>query len=451
MYKRISAVLFPVVSILLIGSLMWGNQMKEERNTVQIKAENQYQRAFHDLSFHMDRIHGEIGNTLAVNSTSQGMHRKGLMNVWRLSSEAQSELNQLPLAMMPFSKTEEFLTRIANFAYKAGVRDMTKEPLSESEVNTLKTLYANCGEITKDLSKVQNTVLTKNLSWLDVDTTTAIKNVDQSGNEIIDGLHGVNKKIETYPELDWGPSVSSMYEQRSVKMLSGVPVTENDVRRKALKFADVGENASCQVTENGKGTDWESYTAKVQSPEGNQLSMDFTRKGGLLTSFTKDRQVGAKKVSVNDAMNKAGEFLANKGYRNMKAVNADSYDNLVNFTFVREQDGVLVYPEKMMVRSALDNGEVIGFQANEFIYEHKDNRDIPSAKLSLQEARKVLNKDFQETYNRKALIKNDRAEDTLCYEIGGNINGAQYRIYINADTGLEENVEVIRDTDADIG
>ncbi|SMF87489.1 spore germination protein [Paenibacillus uliginis N3/975] len=449
MYKRISAVLFPVVTILLIGSLMWGNQVKGERDAIAINAENQYQRAFHDLSFHMDRIHSEIGNTLAVNSASQGMHRKGLMNVWRITSEAQSEISQLPLTMLPFSKTEEFLSRIANFSYKTGVRDMTKEPLSENEVKTLKTLYTNSGEITKDLQKVQNSVIANNLRWLDVDTALS-KQKEHANNTIIDGFKSVNKKVETYPELDWGPSVSSMYQQRSVKMLSGMPVTEEDITRKALKFADAGNNASCQVTENGKGTDWESYTAKVQSPNGKPLSMDFTRNGGLLTSYTDEREVGAKKVSVEDAMNKADQFLANKGYRNMKAVSADPYDNLVNFTFVREQDGVLIYPEKMTVRSALDNGEVIGFQASDFVYEHKDNREIPEAKIDLAEARKTLNTDFKELYNRKALIKNDRNEDTLCYEFGGRINGSQYRLYINADTGLEETVEVVKDAQAGI-
>lgn len=449
MYKNISAVLFPVVTILLIGSLVWGNQVKEERDAIAVNAENQYQRAFHDLSFHMDRIHTELGNTLAVNSTSQGMQRKGLMNVWRLTSEAQSEVNQLPLTMLPFDKTEEFLTRISNFSFKAGVRDLTKEPLSEKELQTLKTLYKNSGEIAKDLQTVQNSVIANNLRWLDVDTALAKQNA-QADSTIVDGFKTVNKKVEEYPELDWGPSVSSMYQQRSVNMLSGVPMTKEDITRKALKFADAGNNANCQITENGKGTDWESYTAKVQAPEGKTISMDFTRKGGLLTSYSDERQVGAKKVPVDEALNKAGQFLENKGYRNMKAVSADPFDNLVNFSFVREQDGVLIYPEKITVRSALDNGEVIGFQASDFVYEHKDNREIPKPKISLDEARKQLNKDFEEVYNRKAIIKNDQAEDVLCYEIGGKINGSQYRLYINADTGLEESVEVLKDAQAGI-
>ncbi|NMO96951.1 germination protein YpeB [Paenibacillus lemnae] len=449
MYKRVAAVLFPVVSILLIGSLVWGNQLKQERNAVQINAENQYQRAFHDLSFHMDRIHSELGNTLAVNAASQGMHRKSLMNVWRMTSEAQNEINQLPLSMLPAEKTEEFLSRIANFSYKAGVRDLSKEPLNDGEFKTLKQLYKSSGEITEDLKKVQNAVLTQKLRWLDVDMAMANRQ-EPADQTILDGFSTLNKRVETYPELDWGPSVSSMYEKRSVKMLSGMPVNEEDISRKALKFADLGQNAKCDVSANGQGTDWESYTANVQAKGKEPISMDFTRKGGLLISYTDSRQVGGKQVTVQQAMEKAERFLEKKGYRNMTAVSADPYNNLVNFTFVRQHDDVLIYPEKMTVRSALDNGDVIGFQASDFVYEHQDKREIPQAKLGIEEARKTLNPDFKELYNRKALIKNDRNEDTLCYEIGGRINGSQYKLYINADTGLEETVEVVKDAQAGV-
>ncbi len=180
------------------------------------------------------------------------------------------------------------------------------------------------------------------------------------------------------------------------------------------------------------------------------LSLDFTEKGGQLISYTDERKVGAKKVSVQDAIDKAQQFLTKKGYSDMTVVSADQYDNLANFSFVREEDGVLIYPEKITVRSAMDNGDVIGFQASDFVYEHQMKRQIPQPKMSLAEAEKVLNPEFKVLYHRKALIKNDRSEDVLCYEFGGRINGSQYRIYINSDTGLEETVEVVKDAQAGI-
>ncbi|WP_017687678.1 germination protein YpeB [Paenibacillus sp. PAMC 26794] len=446
MYKRLSSVMFPIFAVLLVGALVWGYQENQEKNAILIKAENQYQRAFHDLSFHMDKLHSEIGNTLAVHSTSQGMHRKGLMNVWRLTSEAQNEINQLPLTMLPFNETEEFLSRISNFAYRASMRDLTNEPLSEKEMGNLKKLYQNSSEITKNLQDVQQKVLTDRLRWMDAETAMATQEQTMD-NTIVDGFRTVNKKVQEYPELDWGPSVSSIYAKRSVKKLDGLPVTKEQIQSKAAKFSDA-DRSKIQVQENGKGTDWESYTATIDHANNGKLMMDFTRNGGMLISYSNTRPIGTKKVSRQNAMTKADQFLMNKGYKDMKAVNYDEYGNLGNLTYVRKQGDTLIYPEKMSVRVGLDTGEVTGFQASDFVYEHNDMRKIPKATLTEQQARKKLNSEFEENYVRKSLIENDYSKEVLCYEFGGKINGSRYRIYINANTGIEEAVEEIKPVNA---
>lgn len=443
MYKRLSAVLFPVMTLLLIGAIVWGYQENMEKNAILIKAENQYQRAFHDLSFHMDKLHGEIGNTLAVNSDSRSMHRKGLVNVWRMTSEAQNEINQLPLTMLPFIKTEEFLSKISKLAYQTSIRDLDKEPLSDKEFKTLQVLYKDSGQISKDLQGVQDEVINSRLRWMDVETALANQSTTTK-NSIIDGFKSVDKTVGEYPEIDWGPSVASINDKRSVKKLDGVPVTKEDIHRKAIKFADLGSSAQVQITENGKGTEWASYTAKVKKNKGAAVAMDFTQKGGILISYTDERTIGDKKVDMDQARQKADQFLENKGYSNMTAVMADEYGNMGTLTYVHKQDDVLVYPEKMAVRVGLDNGDVIGFQSSDYVYEQQGKRSIPKAKLSLNEARKKLNKMFEEDFNRKALIEDDLTNEVLCYEFGGKINGANYRIYISAEDGSEVTVEEIK-------
>lgn len=443
MYKRVSSVLFPVMTILLIGSLIWGYQQYQLRNAITIKAENQYQRSFHDLSYHLDRIHSELGNTLAVSSTSDGMHKKGLMNVWMLASQAQNEINQLPLTSLPFNKTEELLSRISKFAYQTSLRDLHEKPLTDQEKENLRTLYKNSADIHKDLDKVQLSVLTDNLKWADAETVmTAQSTKNQKQNVIVDGFRAVDEKVGKYPPMDWGPSVSNLYEQRAIRKLDGEPVTTEDIKRKAQKFADIS-NPDIQVIENGKGTDYRSYTANVIAPDGHLISMDFTASGGLLISYTDEREVGPKQASRDTAMSKASHFLENKGYREMKVAAYNEYDNLGNFTFVREHDDVLVYPEKITVRVGLDNGEVIGIQASEFINEHKDERTFAEPKMKLKDAKAKLNPDFNVTSTRKALIKNEFSEEVLCYQFSGKINDTKYRIYINTETGVEEAVETI--------
>lgn len=444
MYRRLSAILFPLTALLLVGALVWGYQENQEKNSILLKAENQYQRAFHDLSFHMERLHGELGNTLAVNSAASGVHRKGLVNVWRLTSEAQNEINQLPLTLLPFSQTEEFLSKISNFSYKAAVRDFTKKPLTDGELSNLKALYKSSGDISKDLQEVQNKVITNKLRWMDVESALATEEKAED-NTIIDGFKTVDKRVAAYPELDWGPSVASIYDKRSVKKLGGKPVTADEIKQKALKYADAGANAQIQVVENGKGTEWSSYTATVNEPGSKEaISMDFTREGGLLISYNNNREVGKAQVSMKQAVAKAVEFLERKGFPQMTAVSADRYDNLGNMTFVSSQDGVLIYPEKITVRTGLDTGEPVGFQASDYVREHQEKRVIPKPQLSLAEARKLLNPDFKELYHRLAWIENDDATKVLTYEFGGKINGSQYRIYLNASDGIEETVEEVR-------
>jgi spore germination protein len=62
-YRRIAAILFPIAVIALIGTVVWGYQENQDKNAVLIKAENQYQRAFHELNFHLDQLQDELGKT----------------------------------------------------------------------------------------------------------------------------------------------------------------------------------------------------------------------------------------------------------------------------------------------------------------------------------------------------------------------------------------------------
>lgn len=439
MYRRLSSIMFPFMTILLIGAIYWGYQEHQEKNSVLIKAENQYQRAFHDLSFHMDKLHEQLGNTLAVNSTSMGYHRKGLVNVWRLTSQAQNEISQLPLSYLPFTEAEDFLSHISNFAYKTAVRDLTKNPLSDEEFKTLKTLYDKSDEIAKQLDHMQSDVLANNLRWMDVEVAIAANQVDGS-NQIVDGLRSMNEKVGAYPELNWGPSVTSMYEKRTIKMLGGEFAKAEDIKKKAAEYLKVDPSA-VEVSENGQDSEYASFSAVANAMDSNQkVQMDFTKKGGQLIWFMKNRDIGEKKIGFEQAKASADKFLNEFGFANMRAVSYDMYQNSGSFTYVGTQNGVLIYPEKVTVKVALDNGEALGLQASDFVYEnHK--RELPSPIMSKAEAKKAINPSFQVRSEQLALIENEMGEEVLCYEYTGKINGSMYRIYINALNGIEETIE----------
>jgi germination protein YpeB len=446
MYTRLSAVLFPVFAVLLVGTAFWGYREHQEKNSLLIKAENQYQRAFHELNEHIDELHEQLGNTLAVNATSHAYQRKGLINIWRITSEAQSEVNQLPLTLLPFNRTEEFLSRIANFSYKTAIRDLTKQPLTEQELATLKSLYQSAEDIAKDLHTVQQKVLADNLRWMDVELALASEESPRD-NAIIDGFKTVDNKVAKYAELDWGRPVSAMYRKRTVDILSGEPVSADEVKRRAAKLLGFGDPSAVRVTENAKGTEYAVYSAAVDTGDGVTIQMDFTTRGGELIWFMNPREIGARKsVSLDDADRAAREFLGERGYPEMRAIAVDPYDNAVNLTYAPVQDGAVIYPQKVTVKVALDRGEVVGLQAADYVYEHKE-RKLPKPALDEAAARAKLHPEFEVERSQLAVIKNDLDEEVLCHEFAGRINGGRYKVYINAENGVEEKIERYRTAD----
>ncbi|RKN84612.1 germination protein YpeB [Paenibacillus ginsengarvi] len=447
MYKRLSAILFPIMTVLLVGAVLWGYQVNQEKNSILIKAENQYQRAFHDLSYHVDKLHSELGNTLALNSQSYASQRKGLINVWRITSEAQNEINQLPLTLLPFNKTEELLSNIANFSYRASVRDLTKEPLSEDEMKTLTALYEHSKQISSDLRDVQSKVIASSLRWMDVEVALASEE-KMLDNTIIDGFQTVDKKVSEYKEMNWGPSMAAMFEKRTYTALSGQEATEDEIRQKAAKIMNDKPLSDVRVVENGAGTEYHSYSLSGKNESGGDVSMDFTKKGGQLIWFMNPRDVASTGISPEQARDAAGTYLAAHDYPDMTPISYDASHHIASLTFAAKQNDVIVFPEKVTVKVALDNGDVMGIQAADYIFEHK-KRDLKTPALTMEEAKKSLHSNFNTLNQSLALIKNDIDQEVLCYQFTGGVNGSTYRIYINGDTGAEEKVEQLRHAEAE--
>ncbi|WP_078432759.1 germination protein YpeB [Metabacillus halosaccharovorans] len=436
----IRGILIGILSVAVLGSAYWGYKEHQEKNAVLIQAENNYQRAFHDLSYRVDQLHDKIGATLAMN-TRQSLS-PALADVWRITSEAQSDVGQLPLALMPFNKTEEFLAGISDFSYRAAVRDLEKDPLTEKEYETLKSMYTKAADIQNELRSVQNLVLDNNLRWMDVELALA-SGQKQADNTIIDGLKTVEENVKGYSETDFGATQTSMKTENGFEKLGGKEISKKEAKEVAKKFVE-NEVTDIKVTENGEGSDFGFYSVSMDDKEQKvDINMDITKKGGYPIYLVQNREIKNKEISLNQATDHATEFLKKHGFEDLDLFESAQYDNIGVFTFVSILDGVRVYPDAIRMKVALDNGEVIGFSARDYLAAHKQ-REIPSAKISKDEAAKKLNPSLDVQEDRLAIIVNEFGEEVLCYEFLGTIENDTYRIFINADNNTEEKVEMLK-------
>jgi spore germination protein len=442
----IRGILIGVLAIGIVGTAYWGYQEHQEKNAVLLNAENTYQRAFHDLTYQVDLLHDKIGTTLAMNSRQS--LSPSLIEVWRLTSEAHGDVGQLPLTLLPFNKTEEFLAKIGNFSYRTAVRDLDKEPLTKDEYNTLKVLYKQSGDIQNDLRKVQHMVLKNNLRWMDVELALA-SGKEQTDNTIIDGFKAVEKTVSGYAESNLGPTFANMQKKdENFKKIKGKTITQQEAIQIAKKYIKIDGNSEVKVTENGKGSDYGFYSVSIRNQKtGEEGSMDITKKAGRPIWFINQRDVKKQVLSLNDADNKASTFLKDTGFKDLEIFESTQYDNIGIFNFVSKIDGVRIYPESIKVKVALDNGDIIGVSAEEYLKSFQ-TRTIEKPALSVKQARAKVNPNFKVMEDRQAIIVNDLNKEVLCYEFLGTIDDDTYRIFINAKSGVEEDVVKLKNAEA---
>ncbi|MDL4840782.1 germination protein YpeB [Aquibacillus rhizosphaerae] len=432
--------LIAVLAVGVTATGIWGYQEHQEKNAILVQAENNYQRSFHDLSYHMDLLHDKIGTTLAMNTKEQLSPQ--LIEIWRLTSEAHSDVGQLPLALLPFNKTEEFLSEIGKFSYRTAVRDLENDPLSDEDIDTLKSLYEQSADIEKELRKVQHIVLEENLRWMDVQLALAT-NDQQADNTIIDGFETVEKTVSGYSEGNFGPSLTgTSKENHDYKYLNGEKVTKDEAIKEAKEMFGVKDETEITIAESGDGAIVPVYSASYRNDEKNGY-MDISQQGGHPLSLMVNRDVAEPKISLNEAMEQALDYLEEKGFDNMEIFQSSQYDNVGVFNFLYRQDNIRIYPDSIQVKVALDNGDILGFSSKDFFRNHQE-RTINEPELTNEDAKGKVNPNVEIQDEHVAVIENDLGEEVLTYAFFGTLGNDTYRIFIDANTGVEVKVEKLQ-------
>ena len=115
----------------------------------------------------------------------------------------------------------------------------------------------------------------------------------------------------------------------------------------------------------------------------------------------------------------------------------------INYAYV--QDDVTIYPDLVKLKIALDNGEILGMETTGYLNSHYV-RTIAAPKVSQEEARNKINKNLEITSEGLAIIPTEYQTELLCWEFKGYIEERQFLVYINVETGKEEDVLVILET-----
>ena len=158
-----------------------------------------------------------------------------------------------------------------------------------------------------------------------------------------------------------------------------------------------------------------------------------------------NRNVSAEIISQEEANNQGKEFLSSRGFENMKETYYLKQEGIVTINYAATQDDVILYPDLIKVKVALDNGEILGVETTGYLNNHII-RTLTEPKITVDEAKSSLNKNLQIESEGLAMIPTEWKTEILCYEFKGKVDDKEFLVYINVENGREEDILIITDT-----
>ncbi len=418
---------------------VWGYREYQARQSLQNRTESQYQRSFHELTWHMDMISGQLAQLLVSSSKEQAA--LSLATVWRQAFAAQANIGGLPLAFVPLSKSEKFLSDIGDVSY-ALLRRTTQsnsDP-SESDRRLIEELYKQSQGLKEDLSRLASQVLNKQSSWTQVEVAAREAGVEMQDNTIIDGFKLMEKKMEEYPEINLGEDFTRLQPEKKV-VQGASELTAQEAQEIARKWW-FGDNDTHQVQIDYEGVgDIPTYGVELLplAEEENSTFIDISKLDGTVIWAMKQKTLSPASLDLSQGEEYAQTFLKKHGYSNMVGINVERADNLVTFTFVPKQGEILLYPDQVKIQVALDSGEILGFEGTPYYMYHK-TRELNAPKLDEDKLRQQISDYLKIETIRPALIADTWGKEIMTWEVRGSFAEEKFAIFYNADTGSEEEI-----------
>ncbi|MDD2445271.1 MAG: germination protein YpeB [Clostridia bacterium] len=160
----------------------------------------------------------------------------------------------------------------------------------------------------------------------------------------------------------------------------------------------------------------------------------------------KENQINNNKLSLNKAEAIALDFAKKNKLENMKVVWSDAVGGNAFINLAPIQNETILYPDLVKLKIDLYSGSVLGYEATAY-YTNHINRTIQKGGISIDTAKSKIGGKYVVEEERLALIPLDYNKEILCYEFICKYGGDDYYFYINTETGKEENILKVIQTD----
>lgn len=417
----LAAVISLGVTTLALGTVLtfgWINM-----NGMQAEMSNVHTQSVYELNSVVDNLDTNLSKARVAMSDSDKV--KILSDIAIESEMAEVLLERLP---MDITFTEE----LASFINKMG----------DSAQSMLYTV-ARGGELTPSQEKSLEYMYETNLK---VKRALNEMTADTNGADLMNCMRGKgsiigesftelqNNVIEAPKGIQDGPFSDSIKDTNPSFIKGLSEITAPRAEELAKKYFNDYKISDARCTGEAVANGMTLYNVSLTTPDGEMFAQ-LTKQGGKVVMFDSFKDCNSKNFSVQRCTDIAEDFLAAIGYGKLKAVWTSENGTTCNLNFAPVQNGVVLYPDLIKIKVCEERGIVTGMEALSYVLNHGE-RNIATASVTKAEAKSAINGNIDVKGSRLALIPLDNGE-VLAYEFFGTLNGNEYFVYVDAQTGEE--------------
>jgi len=432
----IICVLLVVVAV-LIGILYM--KQKEYRQA----SENSYNAAFYELVDYVQNVETYLAKSLISSTAEHGAET--LTNLWREANLAQAYLARLPIESQELENTEKFLNQVSDYSYSLSRKNIYNEDLTEEDLKNLKDLHSYSVDLENTLNQLSEDLNSGRFSWGELTKKGTVAFAQQVDNISKESFSNLEENFHEYAGLIYDGAFSEHLTSQEKKGLTGEDIEEEQAKQIAEEFVgrdNIKETSKLGFSENAT---IQVYDFSITNQNDETINISISKKGGHVVSMNTNRDVNSEIISEEEVNDKGKEFLNSKGFKDMKETYYLKQEGIVTINYAATQNGVVMYPDLIKVKVALDNGEILGIETTGYLNNHTQ-RDLSNIKITKDEAKKTINKDLEINSEGLAVIPTEWQSEILCYEFKGKVDDREFLVYINAENGREEDILIITET-----
>lgn len=427
------------LSVLWVITAFWGVAQVNARRQADALLQNKYQRAFYSSLQRTKNVEALLSKGLA--SASPAQLDRLFSDLWYNANSAQENLHQLPISHNVVARTSKFLTQVGDYAFSLA-KSNHNQPLSDKDRETMESLYKSSIAVNREMTQVERESRTGRFHWTEVQRGLAQRLSRGSLASADNSFRRVDAQLQEVPVLLYDGPFSDHIEKMQPLGLTGKTVTSAQAQDLARRFVDLrgAQPRSVRVAGEVRGKiPAYSFEFRMGTKATDVVTADVSKKGGHVVYYINARPVPTIKISDERARTLARDFLNSRGIKNMEPTYSLRERNILFISFAYKEGDVIIYPDQIKIQVALDNGQILGYEALGYLTSHH-KRDLPAPKLTMQEARAKLNPRLKVETERMAVVPTGGKNEVLTYEFKGGLGEDTFLVYINALTGDEEHI-----------